>query len=388
MRNAVPFDAPCTYSYLLRGGQHKTTNTPVHVIPSALGGRKAPRATVCGSCNQLTNERIEKTVIDQFAVINLLLAIKPDRKPPLSRRKMKTADGERYTLAPGGFADDDRPPQVRKRVDGSLTHFEVETSSYAQAQPIVESLRRKYGDQLTVKQGAIQFGQSHDVIHDIWQLALGPEFLRMAAKIAFEYLASKIKRASILDAAFDEMRDYILTGFLRDDGLVLYSALSPSASYVLGPVDHSIIVATSEETKLACGFVTLYGKFKLTILLTQAWTGPTVGYEYVVDPLTGNKKDQKIPIALELPLDHIQKWRDTDKDQNLRYEMGNAAVSHVMETVQKRNRQMLNSYIADQAVEVLKAAQDGSLTQADMRRAYQSLAALYLRETGIAGANE
>jgi hypothetical protein len=74
-----------------------------------------------------------------------------------------------------------------------------------------------------------------------------------------------------------------------------------------------VTVVCSRETGTACAFITVYGRLSLMVLLTRSWDGPTIGYEYVVDPLTGAQVERRRPSrmhSLEQVVDRYHADRD------------------------------------------------------------------------------
>ena len=149
---------------------------------------------------------------------------------------------------------------------------------------IMDGLRNTYPD---LRLEAVHRAWAQDEIVISQQMQLGPEIPRIATKIGLEYLAARCgDRALLLGPSFDGARHFILDGTHEDICLAFYDPRAGAAAR-LGDVDHSVTIVCSRETETACAFITVYGRLSLTVLLTRSWDGPTIGYEYVVDPLTG-----------------------------------------------------------------------------------------------------
>jgi len=372
------YKGTCVYSLASRegAGVHDTTGTPAHIVPSAMGGRKAPTATVCGTCNGLTNARIEKVIIDQFAFVNCFLAIKPDRSDA-PRLRVEATDGTAYILAPGGFLESSQRAQWGVVTDDSTPHYQLIGKDERQMRGVMDGLKNKLGD---LQIAGVKREYADEPVTIARGMVFGEELGRFAVKVAFEYLALQTgDRNLILDSSFDAARAYILDGVTGGACAVAFDDHCPPPSVQLGPVDHAISVVTNAETRLAYAFVTLYGRLSFVVLLTGSWMGPTTLCEYVVNPLTGKDDEPESRPMIALSGDQIYARLEVDQTTTTKKQaMMQEALMHILEVSHERRPGLYPTYAAQKAAEVVVATAPVS---ADERRLfYLSFAEMFVRQ--------
>lgn len=343
-----------------------------------MGGRKAPTATVCGACNGLTNARIEKVVINQFAFANCLLAIKPDRGEAPSLR-VEAMDGTAYILTPGGFLESSQRAQWDVVTGDSTPHYQLIGKDERQMRGVMDGLKSKLGD---LQIAGVKREYADEPVTIARGMVFGEEFRRFAVKVAFEYLALRTEdRNLILDSSFDAARAYILDGVTDGACAVAFDDQCPSPSVQLGPVDHVISVVANAETRMAYAFLTLYGRLSFVVLLTRSWKGPTIACEYVVNPLTGKDDEPEArPMTTSIG-DQVYARLEADQTTTTK-EQAMAAIQeafmHIMGVSHERRPRLYPTYAAQKAAEVVVATAPAS---ADERRLfYQSFAEMFVRQ--------
>ena len=367
--------ADCTCIYSFTSDRHLADGSRAHIIPSAIGGRRTSTTIACGHHNNLTNTRLEKPFIEHFTFFNSMLSIVPGRGgtvPPL--RGIRALSGKTYDLRPGGFPEDSRPTVIEHLDDdGTIRRIELGGYSERVLRRIMDSLKNKYPD---LRLEAVRREWAQDEIVISKQMQLGPEMPRTAAKIGLEYLAACYSdRALLLGPSFDAARHFILDGTHEDVCLAFYDPRAEVA-VCLGNVDHSVTVVCSRETGTACAFITVYGRLSLTVLLTRSWDGPTIGYEYVVDPLTGAQVEREAPEPHALSLEQVVDRYHADRDDwTGRMTMVEGTLNHILAVAERRRPDLARRDLVTKALEEGIWGEKGDLfTQEDLDRVVAYLA--------------
>jgi len=323
----------CIYS--LVDDHHSIDGSRAHIIPSAIGGRRTSSTIVCARHNGLTNTRVEKPVIEMLSFVNTMLAIVPGRGgdvPPV--RGILGQDGKRYNLRPGGFPEESKA-QVREWTDGAEQYIDLSGYSERELWRIADSWKNKYPN-LTIKEVSREFVAANIPFHQ--QLRFGPETRRLVAKIGFEYLADRLgDRTLVLTPGFDAVRRFILDGTESDDCFVFFDPRGERTISSIGPIDHAITVVCDGVPKMSCAFVTLYGHLSLTALLSRSWTGPSGGWAYVVDPITGTTREDVLPAPPTLSLEEMRtRCADDERTPDARWRMGREMLEAILATSMQR----------------------------------------------------
>jgi len=356
----------CIYS--LVDDRHATDGSCAHIIPSAIGGRRTSSTIVCAYHNGLTNTRVEKPVVEMLAFVNTMLAIVPGRGgnvPPM--RGILGQDGERYNIRPGGFPEGSKA-KVREWTDGTAQYIDLSGYSERELWRITDSLKNKYPD-LTINEVRHEFAFADVPFHQ--QLHFGPETRRLVAKIGFEYLAACVgNRALVLAPGFDAGRRFIVDGTESNGCLVFFDPRGERTISSIGPLDHAVTVACDGVQKTACAFVTLYGHLSLTALLSRSWTGPSGGWAYVVDPLTGATREDVLPAPPTLSLEEVRtRCADDEHAPEARWSMGREMLEAILAMFMQRHPALSYSNLVTKAWEEGVQTKEGEpVTKEDIRR--------------------
>lgn len=323
----------CIYS--LVDDNHSIDGSRAHIIPSAIGGRRTSSTIVCARHNGLTNTRVEKPVIDMLAFVNTMLAIIPGRGgdvPPI--RGILGQDGKRYTVRPGGFPEESKA-EVREWVDGEEPHIDLSGYSERELWRIMNSLKNKYPN-LMINEVRRELARVDVPFHQ--QLRFGPETRRLVAKIGFEYLAAcSDDRTLVLTSGFDAVRRFILDGTESDDCFVFFDPRGERTISSIGPVDHAVTIGCDSVQKVSYAFVSLYGHLSLTAVLSRSWTGPSAGWAYVVDPLTGMTREDVLPTPPTVFWEEMRARRADDEGvPEARWRMGREMLEAILATSMQR----------------------------------------------------
>lgn len=356
----------CIYS--LVDDHHSIDGSRAHIIPSAIGGRRTSSTIVCARHNGLTNTRVEKPVIDMLAFVNTMLAIIPGRGgnvPPI--QGILGQDGKRYTVRPGGFPEQSKA-EVREWIDGEEPRIDLSGYSERELWRIMNSLKNKYPG-LTINEVHHEFAHADAPFHQ--QLRFGPEARRLIAKIGFEYLAAcSDDRTLVLTPGFDALRRFILDGTESDDCFVFFDPCGERTVSSIGPVDHAVTIVCDSVQKVSCAFVSLYGHLSLTAVLSRSWAGPSGGWAYVVDPLTGMTREDVLPMPPTVFLEEMRARRaDDERVPEARWRMGREMLEAILATSMQRRPALSYRNLVTKAWEEGVWAKEGEpVTKEDMGR--------------------
>jgi len=362
----------CIYSQT--DNRHPTDGSRAHIIPSAIGGRRTSSTIVCAHHNGLTNTRIEKPVIEMLAFVNTILAIVPGRGgdvPPM--RGILGQDGKQYNLRSGGFPEESKV-QVQKWTDGNEHYIDLSGDNERELWRIADNWKNKYPN-LTINEVRREFVRASVPFHQ--QLHFGSEARRLIAKIGFEYLAACLgDRTLVLMPGFDAVRRFILDGRESDDCFVFFDPRGERTVSSIGPLDHAVTVVCDGVQKTACAFVTLYGHLSLTALLSRSWTGPSGGWAYVIDPLTGAMREDVLSTPPTLSVEEVRtRCADDERTPEARWSMGREMLETILATSMQRRPTLSYRNLVAKAWEEGVWAKEGELvTKEDMRRVVDYLA--------------
>ncbi|UOV08548.1 HNH endonuclease [Pseudoxanthomonas sp. F37] len=263
-----------------------------HVILAALGGRKGTRNLCCSDCNARLGSEIDDVLANTLAPLGNLFDIKRDRKgtaPTLTTDQR--LDGAALEVAPGGKF------QLRKAtIEESATEDgRIILRGRANSMEQADRLRANYSQKFD---GPIEAETEYELISTPapelnFHLSFESPAKRCATKMLLSQLATCVNPERIRSGAFHEAIGYIVgrheLGYRVEPWLNMQVPEVPS-EFRFG---HIALVAASAETKKVVGVLTLYGTFQVTAVLSDAWSGPSVGSRYCIDPCTGKNRTEK-----------------------------------------------------------------------------------------------
>lgn len=257
--------------------------TEEHVIPQALGGRLKANL-YCKSCNGNLGKGIDSEIAKQFGHIATILKIKRERgnpQPfavvPIGKEKNKLIfDGE--TLS-----QKDPIVKIELESDGKkLKSADITTRTQNELKKIRSSLEKKYevtGESKTFQE--LHPGPT-DACHDFEDNTL---IRRAVTKIAYSLLCVKIPENIIFSSAFEVVRAYIKDGHGTDMACANFVHTQFMTDY-MRPL-HKIHISLKRNDKVVVGYVSLFGIFRFTVLLSDSFISQFVwpGLDYTFDPV-------------------------------------------------------------------------------------------------------
>lgn len=359
----------CTFCEELLDGSEE------HILLSAIGGRKRSRRVICGGHNNELGSTIDRALTDQLAFCSNALAIRTGRNEEAPTvRGLQTTDGVRVDLAPGG-----RPVQKAKIEDVSIgenrRQIRITANSEEQLRDLALTYMKKYGpghdlmQNSTIEQVITPPSAPIDLRFQIG----GPEPFRSVAKMGLLLLASETGTDAVRLPNMSGIRTFITTGgdstaFVRQDYATCI--LRPPAFAVLPEHAHCICALTSVETGVAVAHVELFGTFRFTVLLSEAWRGPEVALFYGVDPITGEDFEVRTTDKPSLSVGEFHAL-PSSTDEALK-----PRIRRLFKMISERQSDVVMEAIAAQAIaEVFTADRRGTVITADDRARLANLMA-------------
>lgn len=260
-----------------------------HLLHSALGGRKTSKGVVCGVHNNLFGTTIDRVLTDQLAVIGNLLGIRTGRNQPAATiRGLETLDGQRVDVEPGGRLVLPRS-NVRDDISDGRRDITISANSIERASALTAQYMRRYPgrdlENATIVESIVP---THRPLR-IDGAVGGEDAHRAIAKIAVVFVASAVGTEAVRGASAAAIRKFVLEGgdsadFVRMDYATPFPEVPDLGDFAVHA--HRVAVFGDPSARVACGFVELFGAFRYTILISDAWDGPAMALHYAVDPVT------------------------------------------------------------------------------------------------------
>lgn len=256
--------------------------TVEHVIPQAIGGRLKARL-YCKVCNQAFGEGLDNEVSKQFGWVGTLLNIKRERSKaqPYEVKDLKS----RTELLFDGKSLKRKNPVVKVgSKDGKKLDFaDITARSEQELKRICASIQGHYD----VPGGIKTFQDVHPGPTDAERTMMIDNALlrRAVSKIAYSFTCIKLPENIIFSPVFDAIRQYIRAS----DQPALACANFIHTRFMTDHVRpiHKIHVALNRNKGLLVGYVSLFGVYRFTVLLTEGFKSELEwpGLDYTFDPV-------------------------------------------------------------------------------------------------------
>jgi hypothetical protein len=253
-----------------------------HVIPQAVGGRLGAYL-YCKGCNDGFGREIDAEISKQFGKIATLLNVRRERGETRPFEVTETSTGIELVFDGKGFTR--KRPIVKiltkdgKKLDGA----DITARFKKELEEICASMQKRY----EVSGEMRVFQEAHpgptDAMHET---EIDNRMLRRAtAKIAYSFLCIKVPKNTIFSSAFDTIRAYI-----KDDkGFDLSHANYVHTRFMTDYVRplHKVHVALNRSKKMVVGYVSLFGIYRFTVLLSDDLASQLewADLDYTFDPV-------------------------------------------------------------------------------------------------------
>lgn len=264
--------------------------TVEHVIPQALGGRLKAKL-YCKDCNNTFGHELDDILTKNFGYIGTLLNIKRERGESQPFNVIATATKTSLVFTGSGLTRKS-PSVIIKSKDGKRLEFADVT---ARTQEELERIKASIQERYEISDAAEQktFQEIHPGPTDAnFDIRIDDTLIRRAvSKIAYSFLCMKISKDLIFSSAFEKIRKYIKDGSGPDLACAnfIHTKFMTDYNHPL----HKIHVVLNRNKLIIVGFVTLFGIYRFSILLSDIFVShfEWAGLDYTFDPI----RLQKIP---------------------------------------------------------------------------------------------
>lgn len=261
---------------------HPKELTLEHIIPQAVGG-KLKAYLYCRECNDQFGREIDAEISKQFGKIATLLNIKRERGETQPFKVTETSAGTELVFD-GKDLTRERPVIKVSSKDGKkLDAADITARSKKELQEIWASIQARYETSSEMK----PFQEAHPGPTDVtYKITIDNVLLRRAiAKIAYSFLCVKVHKDIVFSSAFDGTRSYIRDG----KGSDLSHANFVHTQFMTDSVRllHKIHVAFNRDEKMVVGYVSIFGIYRFTVLLSDSFSSQLewADLDYTFDPV-------------------------------------------------------------------------------------------------------
>jgi hypothetical protein len=285
-----------------------------HIIPYALGGRYTNKKIVCKDCNGRLGHDVDDILIGwtPFVMTRSLLHLE-GHGGDIPRFEIEDKEGRVYIAEPGWrLRPKDKLTRIVDTVNDQKAILQISTTVADEAEGWKDLQRnkksfmrklRKQGHRIRetdiktrvdMKPQTIRpFGFKHQDV----SFGDKDEHYRAIAKIAFNYLATKLAPEEILAPEFDVIREFIRYGTLKsDDHRKLFLAdyrdiYTVCSSQAQVPFFHRVTVYCNRATSNVIGLVELFGRVRIAVVLSWQYEGITRGH-CLIEYLQGTRQSE------------------------------------------------------------------------------------------------
>lgn len=255
--------------------------TEEHIIPQALGG-KLSDWIYCKDCNDTLGSEIDSELCKRLGYFCTALKISRDRGKIQPCKIFTTKDN--IELVYDGTQLVRSKPSVKIEKEGKT--IDVRAGTENGINEIVSGIRKKY--KLPDEAGK-KFKEEHAGPTDLkGRFVFGNSLIyRAVSKIAYGLICMKIPVSYLF--SFNDIRNYIRLG--SGDKLATTNFLHTGFMTDYTRPLHKIHISFNRQKNLLVGFVSLFGIFRYTVLLSKnlkssvEWSG----LDYTFDPVTSKE---------------------------------------------------------------------------------------------------
>jgi hypothetical protein len=286
-----------------------------HIIPYALGGRYTNKKIVCKDCNGRLGHDVDDILIGwtPFVMTRSLLHLE-GHGGDIPRFEIEDKEGRVYITEPGWrLRPKDKLTRIVDTVNDQKVIRQISTTVADEAEGWKDLQRnkksfmrklRKQGHRIRetdIKTRRVdmqpQTIRPFGFKHQAGDFGDKDEHYRAIAKIAFNYLATKLAPEEILAPEFDVIREFIRYGNLKsDDHRKLFLAdyrdiYTVCSSQAQVPFFHRVTVYCNRATSNVIGLVELFGRVRIAVVLSWQYEGITRGH-CLIEYLQGKRQPE------------------------------------------------------------------------------------------------
>lgn len=259
--------------------------TEEHIIPQALGG-KLSDWIYCKDCNDQFGKEIDSELLKRIGFLGTALGIKRERGKNQPYDVTSKKDSIKLTFDGKEFKR--KKPIVEIKKEGNkVKSVDIRARTKKESKILSAKISEKYG--LTAEKKYFKYFQEHhpgptDTVTEF--VFDNQPIRRCIAKIAYSLVCTKLPSDIVLSDSFDEVRNYIRFGSPTHLATANYAHTSFMTDNIR-PL-HKVHISLNRRKCLVIGFVSLFGTFRYTALLSRTFksTLDWSGLDHTIDPVT------------------------------------------------------------------------------------------------------
>lgn len=345
-----------------------------HVILSSLGGRKGSRNICCQACNNRLGDEIDEELSIEFSFFSTMLGITTGRnKPSPTHKNAIFHEGNNYDISHGGSLKlSGVDVKIEDTEDPKRKFVSITAGNEQQALKLFEQVLGKFNKSI----GDFQEIEAKSVtaylpsVHR--RISLGGEKqMRSIAKMMLTYAATLINPERLRSGCFNPIIDYINGKNPEYDGIQFDTVTPFPEQPSLDEINHRVFFAASENLKLAVGLIEIYGKLRLSAILSDEWNGPSLFKSYAIDPVSQAQDNIELPASEEI-FNFL-----TDRKIDMNYCA--SAISEIVQIFQKRQSDKKISEITNKAIEEHMVGKGEFITKEMIEQVSQEVALEFIK---------
>jgi uncharacterized protein YbaR (Trm112 family) len=238
--------------------------TVEHIIPQAIGGKLTARL-YCKECNETFGSDLDNEISKQFGWVGTLLNIKRERGKVQPYEVTDVKSGTKLLFDGKKLKRKEPIVKVVSKDGKKLDSADVTARTEEELKIICTSIQRRYDIADGIKTSQDESPGPTEAEHI---MMIDNSLLRRAvSKIAYGFLCVKLPKDVILSSSFDDIRLYIK----EPSNIELASANYRNTGFMTDNVRpiHKIHVTFNRGQGILIGFVSIFGIYRFTILLSE-----------------------------------------------------------------------------------------------------------------------
>ena len=256
--------------------------TEEHIIPQALGGRLSA-CIYCKDCNDQFGKEIDRELLKRIGFFGTALGIKRARGKNQPYDVTSVKNGTKLTFDGKRFAR--KKPIVKIEKEGNkVKSVDIRARTEEELKNLSAKISKKYSLTDEIKPFAEYHpGPTETVAELVFD---NPLIRRCVSKMAYSLVCTKLPSDVVLADSFDEIRNYIRFGSPTDLATANYAHTSFMTDDIR-PL-HKVHISLNRRKCLVIGFVSLFGTFRYTALLSRNLKSSLdwPGLDHTIDPVT------------------------------------------------------------------------------------------------------
>ena len=313
-----------------------------HVIPNAIGGRKAVRGFICVDCNNTTGATWDHELSAQLKPLCALLDIQRQRGK-VQPVALETVKGDAFLVHPDGRIRIPRTAFSERDREGGK-EINIRVSSMKDMKKMLPGLVRKYPE-LDIDQLLQHAAPQREYLEDPLSIPLTFGGKHAGYSIVKSCLALASETGLHLSNC-EHARDYLLNDGKRCFGY--YNETDVVSNRPDNVFFHCVHVCGDPVSRQVLGYVEYFGFLRIVLCLSSQYDGECFSCSYAVDPVAGRNLDLQVRLALS-PEDISAAY----SGEKLDFEKFRSAISALIEFYLERS---IGNAISDASADAVEYA--------------------------------